>query len=292
MINKKISSYLLFLALLATIASCNKEDYTGYSTLTATDAKGTLSWSAPTALTETDTTFTFTVTLDKPQIADIHINISQVDGDATSGSDFEVTGEIIIPAYATSGTGEFKVFGDAEVEGTETVTIQIGDNSLSNLDLEPQTRTVQIGNYVAPMLDLVFDWGGTVTVDGTEVSLCSAVDIDVYVYDVDENDLGIYGAATGSCPEHLVFDGMDDGDYYLWANLYANDARPTDGSVIGFPVTVYATQSGLFENTVYSQAEANALNSSDPDYATDGANTFKPIVKVTVAGANYTITVL
>ena len=283
------------MALLATIASCNKEDYTGYSTLTATDAKGTLSWSVPppTALIETDTTFNFTVTLDKPQIADIHIPISQVGGNATLDSDFSVSGEIIIPAYATSGTGEFKVFRDAEIEGTETVTIQIGDNSVANFEFETQTRTIEIGNYVAPYLDLVFDWSGLVTVDTIEnVSLCSAVDIDVYVFDVDENDLGIYGAATGACPEHLVLDGMDDGDYYLWANLYVNDARPTDGSVIGFPVTVYATQPGLFENTVYNQSEANALNSSDPDYATDGANTFKPIVKITVSGSNYTITVL
>lgn len=292
MINKKIYSYLVLLAFFATIASCNKDDNTGYSTLTATDAKGTLTWSAPSSLVETDTSFTFTVTLDKPQIADIHILISQTGGNATAGSDFEVTDEIIIPAYATSGSGEFKVFRDAEVEGTETVTIQIGDNTLSNLDMEPQTRTVEITNYVGPTLDLTFDWEGTATVDGTEVSLCDEVDIDIYVFDVDENDLGIYGAATGACPEHLTIDGWDNGDYYLWANLYYNGVRPTDGSVVPFPITVYATQPGLYQDSMFMQSEANVINSSDPDYDTDGGNTFKPLIKITVSGSNYTITVL
>jgi len=292
MINKKISLYLLLFALVATIASCDKEDYTGYSTLSATDASGTLSWTLPSSLVETDITYTFSVNLDKPQIADIRIPISQVGGDATAGSDFELGGEIFIPAYSTSGSAELKIFADSEVEGTETLTVQIGDNTVANLGYETQTRTIQIDNYVAPVLDLVLDWDGDVTVEGSPVNLCSSVDIDIYVFDVDDNDLGIYDAATGSCPEHLVFDGMDDGDYYLWVNLYANDVRPTDGSVVGFPVTIYATQPGLFENVVYTQAEANVLNSSDPDYATDGANTFKPLAKVTVSGSSYTITIL
>lgn len=292
MINKKISSYLVLLALIATMASCNKDDNTGYSTLTATDAKGTLNWTVPASLTENDTTFTFTINLDKPQIADIHIYISQVGGDAEAGSDFEVTDEIIIPAYATSGSGEFKVFKDADVEGNETVTIQIGDNTLSDLDMQVQTKTVELVNYVAPSLDLTFDWEGSATVDGTEVIFCDEVDIDIYVFDVDQNDLGIYGAATGACPEHLTLEGWDNGDYYLWANLYANGVRPTDGSVVAFPIRVYATQPGLFADELFNQATANELNSSDPDYATDGGNTFKPLVKITVSGTNYTITVL
>lgn len=290
--NKNILLYVLLLALSAFVASCSKEDYTNESTLTASDAKGTLTWTAPTSIVETDTVFPFTITLDKPQVADIHIVVSQVGGDAEAGTDFDVSDELIIPAFTTSVSGEFKIYNDAAIEGAETVTIKIGDNSLANIDFQPVEKTVEIGNAVGSALDLVFDWEGSAMVDGTEVSFCDGVDMDIYVFDVDQNDLGIYGAATGACPEHLVLDGWDNGDYYLWANLYANGIRPTDGSVVQFPITVSASQSGLFENETYNQAAANVITSADPDYLTDEANTYKPIIKVTVSGSNYTITVL
>lgn len=290
--SKNILLYVLLVAISAFVASCSKEDNTGYSNLTASDATGTLTWNVPASITERDTTFTFTITLDKPQIADIHIVVGQTSGDAEEGADFDVSDELIIPAFTTSASGEFKLYNDSAIEGTETVTIKIGDNSLANINFEPVEKTVEILNAVGSALDLTFDWEGSATVDGVEVSLCDEVDMDIYVFDVDQNDLGIYDAATGACPEHITIDGWDNGDYYFWANLYANAVRPTDGSVIPFPITVHATQSGLLEDETYNQAAANIINSSDPDYDTDGGNTFKPIIKVTVSGSNYTITVL
>lgn len=288
---KSYSLLLILLVLGVAIASCEKDDYTGYSTLEASDAKGTLSWSAaapPASMVEQDTTFNFTITLDKPQVADIHIVIKQTGGNATKDSDFTLTDEIIIPAYQTTGSGAFKVIADENIETNETVTFQIGDISLGNMNFTPQSFTVELQNFVKPNLDLTFDWGGTVSYDGAEVELCDEVDIDILVFDVDNNDLGIYGAATGACPEHLNLEGLVDGDYYLWANLYASTVAPTDGTIVSMPITVTATQPGLFENVVYNQQAASVITSSDP---TDGS-TLKPVAKVTVVGTTYTITPL
>ena len=182
----------------------------------------------------------------------------------------------------------FKVIADENIETNESVTFQIGDVSLSNLNFTPQSFTVELQNFVKPNLDLTFDWGATVSYDGAEVELCDEVDIDILVFDVDNNDLGIYGAATGACPEHLNLEGLPDGDYYLWANLYASTVAPTDGSIISMPITVTATQPGLFEGVVYNQLPASVITSSDP---TDGS-TLKPVAKVTVVGTTYTITPL
>lgn len=288
---KSYSLLLILLVLGVAIASCEKDDYTGYSTLEASDAKGTLSWSAaapPASMVEQDTTFNFTITLDKPQVADIHIVIKQTGGNATKDSDFTLTDEIIIPAYQTTGSGAFKVIADENIETNETVTFQIGDISLGNMNFTPQSFTVELQNFVKPNLDLTFDWGGTVSYDGAEVELCDEVDIDILVFDVDENDLGIYGAATGDCPEHLTLEGLADGDYYLWANLYTSTVAPTDGTVVSMPITISATQPGLFEGVTYNQLPASIFTSED----TPGPLTLKKIAKVTISGINYTITPL
>lgn len=282
---KKIHFLLpALLAVFVGIASCDKEDYTGQSTLQATDAVGTLTWSAPASITETDTVFPFKVTLDKPQIVDVHIYISQTGGNATAGEDFSFTDEIIIPAFRTEGSGELKISNDTEIEGTETITLKIGDDRLSNLNMAPQSKTIELLNAVSPDLDLTFDWSGNVMVDTTSVALCDAVDIDIFLGSVDEPDFSLPYAATADCPEHLVMSGLPDGEYYVWANLWASSIAPADGSVIPFPVTTIASQAGLFENEAYSQAENNIILSTD-----EAENTFKKVVKITKSGINYTI---
>lgn len=288
--NMKKNYFLyLVLALVSTVwVSCQKDDVTGDSSLEASDAKATLTFDVPQSIVETDTTFNIKVTLDKPQIADIYIPI-HTSGTAENGSDYAIEDIIIIPAYYTSAIKKFKISNDTDIEQDETVTITIGDETVANVDFAQQSRTITIQNAVSPVLDLTFDWDATVTVDGAEVSLCDEVDIDIYVFDADENDLGIYDAATGACPEHSVRD-WEDGEYYLWANLYANAVHPADGSVVNFPITITASQSGLFEGDTYQQASTNVIKSSDPSYEEDGSGVFKPVAKITVNGSNYTIT--
>ncbi|MBK8444356.1 MAG: hypothetical protein IPL35_13510 [Sphingobacteriales bacterium] len=120
----------------------------------ASDAKATLSFNPPASIVEQDTTFNFVVTLDKPQAADIHIDRSQTGGTAEEGTDFDFSHDIVIPAYSTSAAGELKIYGDDEIEETETFTLSIGDNRTANVNYTSQSFTVELLNAVQPKLDL------------------------------------------------------------------------------------------------------------------------------------------
>lgn len=289
-------TYFLYTALLlmlcAFISSCSKDDYTGQSTLKNSGAVGTLNLDAPAVMEEKDTTIKFSITLDKPQVVDIKVRI-HTSGDAELDHDYALKStELIIPAFTTSVTSELKIFNDTEIENADTIILTIGDETTANLNFSPQTKQIILTNAVSSDLDLTFDWSGTAAYDGIEVALCDSVDLDMYVFDADGNDLGIYGAATGDCPEHLGTAGWADGDYYITANLYINRVRPTDGTVVEFPITITATQAGLFEDAMYHQAAANVIKSTDPDYYDDGAGVFKAVIKISKSGKNYTLTVL
>ena len=69
-------------------------------------------------------TFEYTVTLSDVQAVDIHVKVSQVEGDAVLGEDVEAE-EIVIPAYSLSGTGTIKVLTDCAIESNETIRRQL-----------------------------------------------------------------------------------------------------------------------------------------------------------------------
>ena len=281
--------FLLLIAPLFTFVGCDKEDYTGGSTLIPSSPSATMSHDIPASMVEDNVVFPVTITLSEAQIVDILIGISVLDGGtATEGADFITDHELNIPAFSTSGTFDVEIGRDVEIEGTETFSIQVGDSRTANVDFSPQTITVELQNYVSPDLDITYDWEGSAVVDDTVRVFCEHVDLDVYVFDVDGNDLGIYDAATGDCPEHMTFSGMDDGDYYLWANLWYNDIHPSDGSTISFPITATFVQGGLFSESII---QADPINSDDLDYY-DGGAVFKPIARVSVSGTSYTIEAL
>jgi len=68
----------------------------------------------------------FTVTLDQPSTEDVTIDLTTMDGTATSGdNDYAPTaGTVTIPAGSTSGTFTVPVTGDTGVEGDETITVE------------------------------------------------------------------------------------------------------------------------------------------------------------------------
>ena len=162
---KKIYSafYALLIISALFIASCEKDDYTGYSTLTAVEnVNVSLTWDAeapPATLVEGDQSFPFTLTLDKKQVVDVHLHVIQAGGDADH-DDFSVTEELIIPAYTTSASGVLTINRDKVIEGDETLVVQIGDERTANATLAPQTITINIGNYIYPTLNLTFEWEG------------------------------------------------------------------------------------------------------------------------------------
>ena len=283
--NKNIL-YLCLLCLAIVVTSCNKDDYTGDSTLQVSNPTATLDITIPDSMVEADMSFPFTITLDQAQVVDLHFTMSLGEGTATEGEDFDYTHDIVIPAYALSGSGSIDIHNDLTIEDAETFTVIFGATSTPNVNFAQVERTVTLQNFVSPDLNMFFSWDGTAVVDGAEVSFCDYVDLDVYVFDTDGNDLGIYDAATGACPEAMVFSGMTDGTYQLMTNLWSSGIIPSDPAVIiEFPITGTFVRGGLFSQSI-TQSSENSFSTADGDSSED----FRPLATVTIANGEYTIT--
>ena len=113
--------------------SCDQEDNTGLSTIVPTNPSLSITTSVSSlSLIEDDSSYGFTVTISETQLVDIKLSVSQIGGDATMGEDFSVSGSLIIPAGSTSASGSITILSDELMEETETVKIQIGDNTTAN----------------------------------------------------------------------------------------------------------------------------------------------------------------
>jgi hypothetical protein len=238
---KKITKQFLFCALslsALTFVSCSTDDATGSSTLeVATGVIGTVNFATPVVGMQTvnegdDVSYAYTITLNKPQSVDIHFKVGQIDGTA-SADDFSAE-EVIIPAYATTASGTISIVNDCEVEGAETLTLQMFDVTTSNASVAPVTLSFTINNSLSDSLDLTFNFSKNFTIAGTAFSLCAIrYDMDFYVLDSGLNDTGIYNAAASGCPEQLTFGStvvlndpaatvldVPDGIYYIFYDIY------------------------------------------------------------------------
>ena len=302
---------ILFSGLLASVilvtTSCNlseQEPYTGASTLSASSPTVTINADDFINIpgVEKDQTYTYTVTLSEPQIADVKIQVWQSGGTATEGQDFDL-GEhtLVIPAYETSTTGSITTYADTEIEDPETLQITIGDETTANANWTPQVYDFVIDNFVSEVLDITFDFCVDVTSDGDSYAWADyGGDPDVFVADAegyDPNDPwatfnGTDYAATGDCPEVLTMDKADwgDGSYVLFYEMWANpNSSFWDPQLV--PIVATFTQAGLFKKTVV-QDESQAIDVTlpgvaDADY--EGTDIWGTIAMVTIAGDVYTI---
>ncbi len=274
--------------LLISLSSCQKsDDFTGKATWKAANSAGSLDNSGPFTIVETneDILIPITLTLSEPQIADITINVTVVPGaTATVDEDFTYDASIFIPAHHTTGVCNVKIIGDSDAENDETFSLQFGDSTTTNVNFPTKVIDFTIKSQD---LTLVFDWGGEITYGGSSVSLCDSVDLDFYVMSADTTDMGIYDAATGACPEGIIFSNYANGDYYFWTAIYQNQIRPSSGA-IDFPVAITAQRPGEDAQALNQPAGSN-INSDDTDYANDGAQTLKSLIKVTVKDGGFDI---
>lgn len=301
---KKSFLYILLSILSIVYYSCQKDDYTGYSTVVAVEGvQASLTWDTapPSSIVEEDKKYPFTITLNKAQVVDIHIYAEQTGGDAESKVDFDITDDLVIPAGSTSVSGELKILRDKAIEGTETLTFVIGDERTANASFAGETVNMTIENYIYPNLEITSSWEKDIIYHWTltdslgnefehtdTLSACEYADIDLLVFDADQNDLGIYDGATSSCPEHISLSGdLADGDYYIWANLYELAFSTPDNSVVTLPITTVVEQFGKMAPATYSQTNSSVILSTDP-----AETTLKPVIKVTKVGTNYTVTAL
>ena len=229
---KKITKQFLFCALslsALTFVSCSKDDATGQSQLeVATGVIASVNFTAPLVAAQTvnefdEPSYTYTITLNKPQSKDIHFKVSQIAGTASS-DDYTTDAEIVIPAYATSATGKISIVKDCTPESTETLTLQIGDITTANAVLTPVTVSFTINNFLSDSLDLTFNYSKAFNLSGVATSLCAiSYDMDFYLLDSTFTDTGIYDAAASGCPEHLTLSpasNLPDGTYYIFYDIY------------------------------------------------------------------------
>lgn len=275
---KKNKINFLALSLLSVslfLTSCDdNDDATGYSTLEVNSGvTGTVvtdfNSTAVINVNEGDgTVFTYTVSISEAQPVDIHIRVTQIAGTA-SADDFKAE-TVVIPAYATSAVGSIEIVKDDLIEGFETLTLQIGSVSTSNAAIPFKTVSFNIANYLGD-LELVFDFNETFSVtatgDGTDYSLCGiGYDMDYLVLDSAFNDMGLYGAATGACPEKLSLSLTDlpTGTYYIVYDIY------DDGGLSGvphgafdIPTTVTVSRPGGINPTTFVQEDEFVPTSID-----------------------------
>ncbi|MCF6212734.1 MAG: hypothetical protein L3J45_01775 [Flavobacteriaceae bacterium] len=281
-INKSVFSFLLALTLSLFIVSCEQEKNTGLSTfLPPAPTLSVTTDASSTSLIEDNSVYTFTATLSTPQLVDVKLFISQIAGNATLGADYTVDGSIVIPAGATSATGKIKILSDNLPEGTESLTIQIGDNRTANANLTPATMEFSILNYTAGDLSLDFSWSlGSIATDDTGAAISPTAFADLrLLLSAGPNNLDIVDGADGGSFESYVL-GADapDGEYYVVADYYAVSKIVRD---INLNLTF--NQAGVISNLSYDfPAALNSGNSCSSVYYV--------MAKIVKVGSSYSLT--
>jgi len=297
---KKIIYLFIITIISLSIVSCEKDDYTGDSTLVPRNSTGTLTFDLPTEIEDTDGVFEYTVTVDPPQVVDLNIPVRALpDGTATEGEDFTLDHNLFIPAFTTTASGSFTVINDCDIDSGETVVIEIGNPDNTNLNLNQSQHNINLKNFESGGLDVYCTWDGMTElgraywnqidtiIQDQEFALCDYVDIDMYLFDADGTNLFGYDGATASCIEHLLIEGLEDGTYELAANLWASGV-PFDSLLMQqatFPISVNFDQCGLI-STTETQSEESAISNLDLDYYM-GGSVYKTVAEITVTGNKY-----
>ncbi|SNR64473.1 hypothetical protein [Lutibacter flavus] len=279
---KSIFSYFSVLAISFFIVSCDQEENTGLSTFipTAPTLSVTTSVSSK-SLIEDNSEYTFTASLSEAQLVDVKLFISQVDGNASFGSDYDVSGSIVIPAGATSGKGKIKILSDDVIEETETVKIQIGDNKTSNASITPVFMEFSIMNYTEGDLAIDLSWelaSATTTNSGDEIDATDFADMRLLISSTPTNSGDIGEADGGSFESFVLASDTPDGEYYVVADFY--DANSDIYRDINLDVTF--NQVGVITNNHLSYPAA--LNNKNVC-----ENNFYVLTKIIKSGSSYTI---
>lgn len=282
--NKNIL-YLFVAALLVGFTSCEDNEPVDVSSITNVPME-LASLTEQSNVFERSGVHTINFEFNEGQIVGTTVAVS-VDPSSTAveGEDFNlIDHRVSVDPYLRTGSFTYEILEDTDpAEGTENIVFKLQRDEDSAFGIgTPRLATVAIADSVNTDLFMTFDWEGEFEYAGDIYAICPFVDMDVLVLDADGNDLGIYGAATGACPEFLVFSGMPDGDYYLGSNMWDTGLAGLD---IDSPITATFFKWGAFES---STVELEGWNSEEVTGA-DGSGVVKVFAKVTVAGDTYTV---
>ena len=201
---------------------------------------------------------------------------------------------IIIPPYSTSYSFEIEAADDMVTEMLESgsVIIEAYASRMALVTNDAISFDMDITNV--EKLAMVFAWdNGPVNLFGTDYDVCANTDVDVYIadgagFDINNawaNELGIYDAATGACPEEMIIrEGQyPDGEYVLFTDLWDN-AFAGYGATTSFAMNMDYTKGSTYSG-VLVQDPSQAYN------ANTNAGSFNGyLAKLTIAGSTFTIT--
>ena len=263
---KKILKYnsIVLMVLLFFIFSCDKEDYTDYSTLVPTKPTVTITVAnSNITLVEQNATYTFDVTLSEAQISDVAVYITVVEGGtATLNEDFiidNMSNKVNIPASKLSGTAVIKVLADDLQEPTETFTIQIGDERTGNVNITYATVNFTITNSVQPELTVDLSWETDIADVIGDVGLDPDEIVDLRFLIIDPSDESVVLVIDGGSFESFgtltdtLADGsyLADGDYVIAVDIYSTINLGYVNVPITLDLELKFNQYGVHNSVIY-----------------------------------------
>lgn len=264
------------------IIACSEDDLTGASTLSATAPSLTVSldFANDQTLVEQEISYGFTVSISEPQIVDININLSMIEGTATLGDDFSIPPNVTIPAGSTSVSDVISIHADELIEDTETAIIKIATGTEANVtDINDQTVSFSIANLTEGDLAITMSWSTSTTITdnfGSPIDATNAGDLRLLITDTPYTT--VIGEADGASFEaYTIESDLNDGEYYVVADFYASTDIPTN-----FDLTLTFDQTGVINSQTHTFAEAlnNASICEDNYYV---------MAKITKTGDSYTL---
>lgn len=301
---KIINNIFLLGLLTGVLFSCNKDETTGI----LPDNRPILSTeTSAIKLVESGEAATITVTLDKVSSKPLEYRVELVNDTFGDNTDLKITDlekvtasdapsdgyQITIPPYTESTSFNISAIID-RFDDDEVKTLRIVPNKKMNGSVQNDAILITVEIENIKTLDMTFSWDAEsiVKLGDKEYAICEYTDMDMYFVPVagfDKNDplagdLKIYDAATGNCPETMLLkDGtLEDGDYYIIANLYVNQFAGA-GNTTPLAVKANFYRDGVFDKLI-EQNETEIFNANTPK------NSNGIVAKLTVEGDNYTVT--
>lgn len=246
--------YLAILVVIFLVSSCTKDDFTGHSKLVPTSPSISVEGINPEGFTlvEGGQSYEFTVNLSEAQIADIILNVAKVGGDATEGADYTADHSVTIPAGATSGKIKVDVLSDDLFEETETLSLQIGDNTTSNASFDPVTVNFTIENRTGNELSMEMSWA-TDALDAIGLDLEPTTAVDMRLLIIHSGPDTVYAVEDGGDFENFTFTDSDpDGTYLIATDIFSTVNAGDFNSPLTLDMTLSFDQVGKINGTTLS----------------------------------------
>lgn len=272
-------------------------------------------------VTEGDTVI-YNVSIDKTIDRSLTATARLVEGTADE-DDFVVLSGIIKP-YSTSASVMIIFNQDWDVEDSETVKFEFGvfsiaDKYMLHTNTVNPSLSLTVDNYVSDVLGVLVGWsqevtmldtiwrdvdmgGWTMTIFDTVEVVTDAgdeIDWDIFVSEADGFDISdpwssniTDVAATGDNPEELEIVGYPDGEYIIWANLWANGLVhyfQFEDSTLVCPITATFSKQGTDLDLTTEQASSQLAPINMPGWD-DNETEFDVIVaRFVVTNGKFTI---